>query len=388
MPFDCPELMLLLATARVDLPPGVANVLGNLLSGPLDWEHLLALAARHGLEPLLFHHVHAVTAGMLPPDILQILRNRCKLIAGRNMILASKLTIISAHLSACGIPHLAYKGPALAELCYGNCTLRVFRDLDILVHQVDLEETRNALQKSGFIDKGGLSADQQAASFQFGFEHLFTSKEGIDLDVHWRLVQRFKSRAIDMEGIWKRAAMVKFWGSEVPTFAAEDLLIALCLHAGHHGWMHISQMVDIHQVLESNPRLDWGIVESQLGDSNTQRIVHVSLFLLREYWEAKLPESLVIKMQADPHVERLGRRVLTEIWPSLSPALTTASLRWMLDRSAGERVADRARLLAGSIFCPAVEDFQTFRLPLALAPLYPGLRAFRLAYRFLKSRSG
>jgi len=36
-------------------------------------------------------------------------------------------------------------------------------------------------------------------------------------------------------------------------------------------------------------------------------------------------------------------------------------------------------LLLGSIFQPAVEDFAAFRLPWILAPLYPLLRAFRLA---------
>jgi hypothetical protein len=40
---------------------------------------------------------------------------------------------------------------------------------------------------------------------------------------------------------------------------------------------------------------------------------------------------------------------------------------------------DRMSLLLGSVFQPAVEDFAMFRLPWMLAPLYPVLRALRLA---------
>jgi hypothetical protein len=42
--------------------------------------------------------------------------------------------------------------------------------------------------------------------------------------------------------------------------------------------------------------------------------------------------------------------------------------------------------LAGSFFCPAVEDFEVFRLPLVLSPLYPGLRVLRLAYKSVSSK--
>jgi len=94
---------------------------------------------------------------------------------------------------------------------------------------------------------------------------------------------------------------------------------------------------------------------------------------------------MMARISADPHVARLAGRIQTEIWSSPNPALTTSSLRWLLDRSAGEDLRDRLRLLLGSVFCPAVEDFELFRLPQFLAPLYPGLRVLRLAYKYASS---
>ena len=383
---NSPEMALLLMIARVELSSGEKNVLADLLAAQLDWDFLLVMAAHHGLEPLLFHHLHAFAPEIVPRRSVQTLREISKVIAGRNLLLASSLKEISAHLRKRGIEHIAYKGPLLAEVYYGNCTLRVFNDLDFLVKPSSAEAARDALDEMGFRDKYGLSAAQQASSFRFGFEHPFTAAGGVDLDLHWRLVQKFKARSLDMEGIWKRVTMVPFWGGEVPAFCPEDLLVALCLHAGHHGWQQLSQMCDLAQLFHVQPRLDWEIVRRHLGDSNTRRIVYVSLRLLREHWDAQIPEDQVSMISADPHVARLADRIQMEIWPSPSPALTTSSLRWMLDRSSGEDLADRLRLLAGSFLCPAVEDFEIFRLPLILSPLYPLLRVSRLACKYAWSR--
>ena len=60
---NSPELTLLLTIARVELEPGEKRVLNDLLAGPLDWEYLLLMAARHGLEPLLFLHLHSFAEG-------------------------------------------------------------------------------------------------------------------------------------------------------------------------------------------------------------------------------------------------------------------------------------------------------------------------------------
>ena len=384
------ELELLLIIARSELRAEEKQTLTKLLAGPLDWNVLRQLAVHHGLEPLLYLHLHATADSpayaSVPPEAVESLHAACSLIAGRSLKLAAKLSAVSAHLQGQGIPHLAYKGPLLAEQYYGNCALRAYRDLDLIVPPDRFIAARDALAAIGFHDKAGLSPSQQAASFKLGFEHPFSAEGGVDLDLHWRLVQRFKSRSIDLAGMWKRATMIEFWGGEVPGFCPEDLLVALCLHAAHHGWMHISQLCDIAQVLRLNTGLDWEIVRSHLGDSNTRRMVYLSLYLVQQHWGIEMPEPIASAIGNDAHVARLGSRIYAEIWPAVDTRLTTSSLRWLLDRTAGIRAEDRLRLLAGSVFCPAVEDFETFRLPLSLALLYSLLRPLRLARRFMVAR--
>ena len=380
-----PEFALLLTIARAELPAYEQSLLQDLLARQFDWDYLVTMAALHGLEPLLFHYLHNNAAAVVPQSIMQTLRNNCRTIALRNLVLSAKLREVSAHLTSLQIEHIAYKGPLLAEMYGSDGSLRAYRDLDLLVPQAKLRAVRDALREIGFEDRYGLTAAQQEASFHSGFEHLFSSA-GIDLDVHWRVVQEFKSRALDMSGIWERRTQARLLGQDVPALSPEDLLVVLCLHAGHHGWMQLSHMCDLAQLFRVHGEFDWEIVRRHLGDSNTRRIVCISLYLLRKHWHVGLPEEIAAMIFADPHVERLARRIEEEIWPAEKPALTTSGLWWLLDRTAGEDWHDRVQLLTGSFLVPSTEDFALFRLPPALSYFYAGLRILRLACRYVSSQ--
>src|SRR6185503_13184233 len=57
-----PEHDLVLCIARRDLNTRRQVELRRLLSVPLDWSYLISTARRHGLMPLLYRHLNAVSA--------------------------------------------------------------------------------------------------------------------------------------------------------------------------------------------------------------------------------------------------------------------------------------------------------------------------------------
>jgi hypothetical protein len=382
LPVCRPELALLCTIAKVKLIPAEQRLLLDLLAGPIDWQYLLDLAEWHGLEPLLFHHLSRYAGGIVLPETIRGLRESCREIVWRNLILASKLQSVSAHLQSRRIEHISYKGPLFAQAYYGDPALRASYDLDILVPPSRFAAARDALIEIGFSDKYGFSAAQQAASFRWGFEHSFTAATGLELELHWHVVPGFISPSLDTAGIWERVTMVHLFDCEVPAFCPEDLLVVLCLHAGKHGWAHLSHFCDMAQLLLVHPQLDWDVVCSHLGDSNTARNVSMSLHLLDKHWRPGIPENIRARISADPHVARLAHRVQKEIWSSPRPVLTQSNLRWLLDRSAGEDLKDRLRFLTGVMFCPTTGDFEKFKLPQALVPFYPGLRVLRVACEY------
>jgi hypothetical protein len=379
-----PELQLLIIIARVELRPGDESAISNLLSASLDWDRLLTLATCHGLEPLLFDHLSEQPASLVPVKVMQSLRVGSRETAQRGMILASRLQGISDHLDSRNIEHILYKGPLLAEVYYGNCALRVFHDLDVIVPPGKTALTRDALAQIGFADRYGLNEAQQAASFRFGSQHLFTAPGGLALDLHWRIIPKSISRSLDTVGIWKRVTMAPFFGRDVPTLCPEDMLVVLCLHAGQHEWARLSTLCDIGQLLLHHPELKWEVVRSHLCDSNTIRMVHVSLLLVGQHRPIQIPPDFAARISADQHAAGLAEQIQSELWPA--PELEVSKLsqiRWLMARTAGENLDDRLRFLIGNMLGPTLSDFESFKLPRILFTLYPVLRAFRLAYKYV-----
>jgi hypothetical protein len=323
-------------------------------------------------------------AGTVPQGVLRTLRELVTAGTLRNLLLASELLAISRAFRSRGIEHLAFKGPAMAAALFGNLDRRLSNDIDIVVPRRRLNEACTVLAELGFTGKNDLSRSQLAAAFRFAREHTF-SRRGIDLDLHWRIVPVFISPSLDEGGIWERAVETLLFGQSVPTLSPEDLLIALCLHAGAHDWKHLSLFCDIALPLLRNSQLDWEIALRHLGDSNTRRIVFVSLHLTRTHFDAIIPPWLWAQISADANVLEMASCVETELWPDIDPnPAKDAPIGWLLRRSRGERFWDRARYVAGITLIPTMIDFQTFRLPRPFIPLYPLLRGARLALKYRK----
>ena len=53
-----PEWHVILACLRTNLQSDACPRLERALLETVDWEHLTALACRHGIAPLVYHHLH------------------------------------------------------------------------------------------------------------------------------------------------------------------------------------------------------------------------------------------------------------------------------------------------------------------------------------------
>ena len=56
--------------------------------------------------------------------------------------------------------------------------------------------------------------------------------------------------------------VVRLEEQEVRTLSAEDLLLALCVHASKHAWMRLGWICDIAGVVRSQ-RIDYGVVREE-----------------------------------------------------------------------------------------------------------------------------
>ena len=136
-----PEVDFLLSCARVDLLEAQAQHLRQLLMRPLDWNRLVALAARHGLLPLLARHLQTLPADTIPAAVSESLRVHQHAVALRNLGLSGELVRVLRLFAEHGIAALPFKGPTLAQFAYGDPALREFGDLDLLLRPRDVPRT-------------------------------------------------------------------------------------------------------------------------------------------------------------------------------------------------------------------------------------------------------
>jgi len=157
-----PAFALLLACVDSD-GARARDCVAALSVGPVEgWEHLQALAARHGLGPQLWRQLQS-SPELVPRDFYAQVWSTQQRLARRNRELASELREVLMILNSAGIQALPYKGPMLALQLHGDVAMREFADLDLLLRPKDIIAAKACLQSAGFRVDVELGAAAEAA---------------------------------------------------------------------------------------------------------------------------------------------------------------------------------------------------------------------------------
>ncbi len=343
---------------------------------PLDWRRLIDLAEHHGVIPQVYRSLSVLPDVALPDSLRQSQERNAR----HTLWLTRELLRILKRLDSYGIFALPYKGAVLAEILYGNVTLRQFSDLDLLIHSSDLPRIKSAFAELGYQRGIELAPREERDYLKSGYEYTFDSVQGRNLvEVQWRILPRFYSVDFDVEGFFTRAVPFTLGGMTLRTLCAEDLILVLCVHAAKHAWQQLSWLCDIAELAQST-QVDWNAVHQQAKHLGIQRMVAVSFFLAHKLLQKPLPHIVQAQLKKDLSIENLA----SEIIPMLvrGDDYDTESIsyfRWMI--SVRERWRDRVKFLWRLFTTPSVGEWSAIRLPGPLFPLYRVVRVFRLLSR-------
>src|SRR5262245_52011375 len=115
-----------------------ASLIRNVVDEGVNWGKLLELAEQHGVRPMLRRSLHAVCWDSAPQTVQCELERFNRANVQRSLCFAGELSRLHAEFQQNRIPLAAFKGVALAELVYGDISLRETSDLDVIVHETDL----------------------------------------------------------------------------------------------------------------------------------------------------------------------------------------------------------------------------------------------------------
>lgn len=133
--------------ARAWPHPRFEAALESALERFAAWETLPAQAERHGMGPLLWHHLRERN---LPPAVRRILQGLYLRDRALNQIHAATLCCLLETLERQGIRPLVLKGLALAWQAYPDPALRPVSDIDLLLQREEVRPAIQALQQAGY----------------------------------------------------------------------------------------------------------------------------------------------------------------------------------------------------------------------------------------------
>jgi Uncharacterised nucleotidyltransferase len=312
----CSELELIFCCATTQLSAEKIERIKILIKQELDWDYLIQIAYGHGLILLLYTNLNTIAKEIIPETAFNQIRSLFYANAQRNMLLTGELVKILRLLQEHGISAVPYKGPVLAKSLYGNISLRQFADLDIIVRNTDdVLKVKSVLVAHGYKAKQELTNIEEIAYFQSKSEHTYDfidESKSILLEVHWRITPKYKS-PIEPKHFWKKLEKIEFAGIIIPYLPLEDWLLILCVHGSRHRWEKLSWPCDIAQLIRITPEINWQQLIKQAIEFDCKRMLFLGLFLAHHLMEARIPEEVLLQIEADSAVPNLASEICQEL---------------------------------------------------------------------------
>jgi hypothetical protein len=315
---------------------------------------------------------------------MEVLNRRVQTNLLKCMLVSRELIRIVDYFTALGLPVMPYKGPALAELLYGDVALRQSGDIDLLIRPHDFSRACEAVRKLGYTTHLTLSPQQQRAYLKSGYECAFDSSAGRNLlELQWAIQPRFYAVDFDIDELFGRSTTVNVAGRSMKTPCLEDLFLVLSVHAAKHAWGKLIWLSDLAQLM-TNPALRWDVIGDQAHQLGIVRTLQVTLNLARDLLEAPLPDAARKHLPEDPESSLLSDHLQSTLSGHADPDVESIAY-FRLRLRLRERLQDRIRFVQRLALTPGPGEWDAIRLPGFLFPLYRPVRLCRLAARVFRS---
>lgn len=374
-----PEFDFLLAAART--VPEAERM--EALASTVNWHALLELATGHGVRLLIYKSLRATCWSRIPADLQAAWEEVQRMITGRNLFLTGELLRVTAELQKNGISVAAVKGSVIAQMAYGDFTLREFNDIDLVVRPDDFARAVDLIARLGYKPFWN---DDNAKVFSFlrhlGEYKLSSERFGTEIDLHWRLAHKTVALSPNIRDFPSGFQPLAIAGSTVMTFAPADLPLYLASQGGGDQWGDLRRICDLAEFLRCYPEVDWKPHIQTARELGGLRSMMTGLALARDLLGAPLPESIAACIGADAVVFRLAERTVRNLQSNRDAGDAISRYSFQMTAKQGWR---RKIALACSIVTDrTLEDGSWLMLPRSLWWLYAVLRPLRMGSKMLR----
>jgi len=348
----------------------------NTLDNDIKQNKFISLARSHGIIPLVYKNLQKISQNIKNQQLLEKLQSNYKAIAQKNILMSAELLKIAKLLNQENIPYLAFKGPTLAQLAYGDITMRQFGDLDILIDKKDIYKLDKVLQDHDYVRFLELSSKQEeiwiANAHDMGYIH--PSKK-ILLEMHWDFLDIDYPLSIDLKKFWNDSKLISINKTDILTFSNEKLLYYLCIHGSKHLWERIEWIKDIDLLIRTQ-EINWDQLSKNI-DVDFQKMFYLGLLLSYKIYDTKLPIDIQKKIQRY-NLDTLIDYIIKS-WDTEQTKFIQTSMMLKLFPT----IKTKILYLHKIILKPSMNEYMYISLPSYLYPLYYLIRPYLLIKKYL-----
>jgi len=356
--------------------PALSDRVRLLAEANIDWSYLFRLGRRHAVLPLLFRQLQKHASRVVPEDQLLRLKTHYQENAARNLVLTAELTRLVKLLNHANIEVVPYKGPLLAQVAYGDLSLRRFVDLDVIVRREDVLAARELLLADGYVSAKSLSAAQQDLLLRTQYNMQFTRDERqLIVELHWEVASHLFASSVDSDQLWQTLKSAELGGVKLKTLSIEDLLFSLCIHGSRHLWKRLLWVCDIAEL--TRQKIDWNALLLRADQSDNERMFFLGLRLAYQLLDCELPTRVRELVVSDKHLDVLVDDIAEKLFDGAEhvPATSQEILSYNLKVRKSWR--SRMRYFV-YMLQPTDSDLSTLKLPKGFGFAYYLIRPFRL----------
>jgi len=306
-------------------------------------------------------------------------------ITKENMLMTIELINVIKLLKKNNINVLAFKGPTLAQIAYGNISLRQYSDLDILVNAQDISKAITILEKNNYRLEYQLEEYQKEKLKRSVHDiALYNKKNNIRLECHWTLTSGEFYINIQNLNLFNHPNYIIINNYKLPTLSNETLLVYLCIHGYKHMWERIEWLVDINK-LYTNKNLNWKRIIQLSEQLKAKRILLSSLYLCDKLFNTELPKNIKEQIYSNYILNKLSNRILNKITKlynqnrSYSHSKHLSIIQFYMLENMKSRF-----LYIITFFKPTEEDYKIFMIPKHLSFLYYFIRPINIFMKKIK----
>jgi len=301
-------------------------------------------------------------------------------IVKQNMLMTSELIKVTKLLKENGINAIAFKGPVLSQMAYGDITLRQYVDLDILVGLKDINKLGKLLSKENYKEFFDLEEYQKENLVNIVHDRSFLNKiSNILIEAHWSLSSA--EFFMDLEKLnYFDSQKYKLKSSEVNILSIEIHFIYLCIHGYKHMWERLEWLVDINLMILKEI-IDLKKVLSLAKKIDADRVVLSTILLCEKVFSINL--NINLKTHNKKIIENTNKiydRFIKDFeYTDKIHTKEISSVQWFMLKNTSYRLK-----YLKSMLHPTEYDYRVIKLPKSLNFLYYAIRPFNIIIKKFK----